>query len=64
MITHVLKDGTKLNDISGRVVKQGDFKNVYEIIKRIENRGKDEGGRQNAKAFCRSDLLYVREIQA
>lgn len=42
MITHVLKDGTKLNDISGRVIKQDDFKFVYEIIKRIEQRGEKE----------------------
>ena len=56
MITHVLKDGTKLNDISGRVIKQDDFKFVYEIIKRIEQRGEKETEGKNATTLCRSNL--------
>lgn len=38
MIKHVLKDGTKVDSIAGRVIKQEDFKHLYQVIERIEKR--------------------------
>ena len=49
MITHVLRDGTQLNSIAGHVVKVKDFENVYQIIGRIESRGKDAKGADRCK---------------
>lgn len=41
MITHVLKDGTVLEDITGHVIKQDDASMVYQIIEQIEREEKE-----------------------
>lgn len=35
MITHILKDGKKLKDISGHIVKFGDVPEVYNLMDTI-----------------------------
>ena len=45
MITvhHVLKDGTKVDDVAGRVIKAEEHSVLYEVINRInEGRSKNE----------------------
>lgn len=43
MVTHILKDGTVLQDISGHVVKMQDVKAVYSLMDRInENQWRKE----------------------
>ena len=37
-VKHVLKDGTVLNDISGKVVRVADAKQVYVLIEKISER--------------------------
>lgn len=37
-VTHILKDGTKLNDIRGHVVRMEDVPNVYTLIDQINQR--------------------------
>ena len=37
-VKHVLKDGTVLNDISGKVVRIADAKQVYLLIDKISER--------------------------
>lgn len=39
-VKHILKDGTVLNDISGKVVRIADAKQVYVLIDKINERGK------------------------
>lgn len=39
-IKHVLKDGTVLGDISGKIVRTQDAKQVYLLIDKINERGK------------------------
>lgn len=41
MITHVLKDGTVLEDITGHVIKQDDAPMVYQIIEQMEREEKE-----------------------
>ena len=38
MVYHILKDGTKVKDITGRVVKKKDNVILYDVIKKIEER--------------------------
>ena len=42
MITHVLKDGTVLEDITGHVIKQDDAPMVYQIIEQMEREERNE----------------------
>lgn len=37
-VTHVLRDGTVLNDINGKVVRIKDAKQVYVLIEKINAR--------------------------
>ena len=41
MITHVLKDGTVLEDITRHVIKQDDAPMVYQIIEQMEREEKE-----------------------
>lgn len=41
-ITHIMKDGTVLNDITGHVIKKEDCPLIYEIIKAINKRVGEE----------------------
>lgn len=36
MIYHVLKDGTRVDSIEGRVIKAEEFRQLYETIRRIQ----------------------------
>jgi hypothetical protein len=38
MVYHILKDGTKVKDITGRVVNKKDNVVLYDVIKKIEAR--------------------------
>lgn len=38
-IKHVLKDGTQVSDISGRVIKAKDYPVLYEVVNRIQKEG-------------------------
>lgn len=39
MITHILKDQRQLNSVSGIVITQKDFPQVYKVIEQIEKEG-------------------------
>lgn len=43
-VHHILKDGTKVDDVAGRVIKAKEHSVLYEVINRIneERRRKDE----------------------
>lgn len=41
MVTHILKDGTVLEDITGHVIKQDDAPMVYQIIEQMEREEKE-----------------------
>jgi len=45
MIVHILKDGTRLTDISGHVVKLKDAKAVYDLMDKINGTSKRKGGK-------------------
>lgn len=45
-ITHVLGDGTRLEDISGHIVKKKDAEEVYNLIEVMNEK---EGKRKDAK---------------
>lgn len=38
-IKHVLKDGTQVDSIEGKVIKAKDFTVLYEVINRIQKEG-------------------------
>ena len=40
MIVHILKDGIRLKDITGHVVKTKDADAVYHLIHKINNKGR------------------------
>ena len=42
MVTHVLKDGTVLNDIKGHLVKKEDVPTVYALINKMNEHPKKE----------------------
>ena len=42
MVTHVLKDGTRLDDVTGHVVRFQDAEVVYNLMIEINRRRKDE----------------------
>ena len=35
MIRHILKDGTEVDSVEGKVIKSDDFRTMYEVIIRI-----------------------------
>lgn len=39
MIYHVLKDGTVVPDVEGKVIKADEFTLLYEVISRIQKEG-------------------------
>ncbi len=39
-ITHILKDGTKVADISGKVIEAKEHRLLYEVINRINEQGR------------------------
>jgi hypothetical protein len=48
MITHILKDGTVLKDITGHVVKKEDVPMAYELIDQMnEKRSKQKRKKEN-----------------
>lgn len=36
MVRHILKDGTEVKDIKGKVIKASEFRTLYEVINRIQ----------------------------
>lgn len=45
MIKHILKDGTEVPDITGKVIRTAEFEVLYQVVNRIMERGdecKDE----------------------
>jgi hypothetical protein len=38
-IKHILKDGTEVPDIAGRVIKADEFPVLYEVVNRIQKEG-------------------------
>lgn len=42
MVIHILKDGTRVDDISGRVVKISEAEVVYKLMDSINRRAKRE----------------------
>ena len=38
MVTHVLRDGRRLGDITGHVVRADDLEGLQDLIRRIEKR--------------------------
>ena len=41
-IKHVLKDGTQVDSIDGKVIKASDFNVLYEVINRINQKEGDQ----------------------
>ena len=41
-VYHILKDGSRPKDITGHVVKLSENQPVYDVIRQIERRGKNE----------------------
>ena len=39
-IHHVLKDGTQVDDIAGKVIKADQFPVLYEVVNRIQKEGR------------------------
>lgn len=46
MVIHILKDGTRLADIAGHIVKVSDAETVYRLMEEINRNG---GGLRNGK---------------
>lgn len=46
-IRHILRDGTEVADVTGRVIRLNEFGTVYAVIREInrEERKNEEGGR-------------------
>ena len=42
MVYHIMKDGSKPTDITGKVIKVSEAKSLYEVLKRIHNRRQRE----------------------
>lgn len=38
-IHHLLKDGTQIDDIAGKVIKAKDYPVLYEVVNRIQKEG-------------------------
>ena len=38
MVIHILKDGTRIDDLTGHVIRQEDAKGIRAIIEEIERR--------------------------
>ena len=51
MVRHFLKDGTEIESVSGKIIKETDFKELYNIIRalntKIEKNGNKEVQRKN-----------------
>ena len=47
MITHILKDGTILDDISGHKVTREDAPTVYEILEQLKKQRRESNDRDN-----------------
>jgi hypothetical protein len=44
MVTHVLKDGTKLDDITGYIVRKEAVPGFYELLRRIQKEEEEQNG--------------------
>ena len=42
MVYHIMKDGTKLTDITGKVIKVSEADSLYEVMKQIHKRRQRE----------------------
>lgn len=42
MVTHILKDGTKLTDLKGHIVRREDAEMVYQMVERLRNEKKED----------------------
>lgn len=42
MVRHILKDGTEVEDITGKIIKASEFRTLYEVINRIEKEGEKQ----------------------
>lgn len=38
MIRHILKDGTEVEDITGKVIKADEFETLYQVISKIQEK--------------------------
>ena len=45
MVYHIMKDGSKPTDITGKVIKVSEAKSLYEVMKQIHKRRLNEGKR-------------------
>lgn len=43
MVRNILKDGTEVKDLTGIVITQTEFPQVYRIIEQIEREEKEDG---------------------
>ena len=43
MIYHVLKDGSRVDSVKGKVIKADQFPLLYRVIEQIEERGENNG---------------------
>lgn len=50
MIYHVLKDGSRVDSVKGKVIKADQFPLLYRVIEQIEERGENNGVIRTPKA--------------
>ena len=48
-ITHILKDGSKLDSIEGIIIKPEDCPEVYRVIKKLNKKRETENEAENEK---------------
>ena len=46
MVYHILRDGRRVNDVKGYVVKMKDNEVLYNVIRKIESRGVQDINRE------------------
>lgn len=54
MVTHILKDGTKLTDLKGHIIRREDAEMVYQMVERLRNEKKKAAqlNNQNNNSGC------------
>lgn len=55
IVTHVLKDGTVLPDITGHIVKRSDAKAVYDLMEQINKKQLRKKEKGAVEYSCEND---------
>lgn len=46
MVRHFLKDGTEIESVDGRIIKEIDFKELYNIIRALNTKFQKTGNKE------------------